>query len=41
VKWRKILGVKPLILGERIQDFDLKIFMQGMDEESLEKIAAT
>jgi hypothetical protein len=45
VKRGKISGVKPLILREgnplKHQHFDLKTFMQGMDEESLENIVVT
>jgi hypothetical protein len=41
----KISCVKPLILKEgnplKHQHFNLKTFMQGLDEESLEKIAVT
>jgi len=41
----KILGVKHLILRGRNplkhQHFDLNIFMQGLDEENLEKISTT
>jgi len=45
VKGRKILGFKPLILREgnplKHKHFYLNNFMQGIDEERLEKIVAT